>query len=729
MLAAYLLVLLAAGSATSPPVLEPAPGAPGAATINLGGRPLKLDSHGRGQLPPTTILSAEGFRFYTSIDEPGGVTRACYFPIDYALVSVPLAQPSETYTKIGAVVIKAHGSKNWEEGARYEVRPEPVSRRSTVRFVIPPGQWDVALLLDGYAPGFLSRLKAGGADITPPPLELAKAATLKGRILDARSGQPPSRWSMFVKRLTSSAEDDESVFFRTRPIARNQNSVEYASLPIGGWEVEIDVPGLGKRRTVVSALTPGGLVDLGDIYVSGLGTLRLSFLFPREVPAEDLVVRVLRPPANPAEQVAALLGTKTVTPAVSASVEFAQLEPGLVHVECESRSGLLRRSIELTVAANETSEAELTFAPLKIAGVVRRGIDSVAGAKISASVEHDQFPPVTAGDLGEYAVVIWRDAALVVLMTAPPEEELEFVEVVRVPAGSETVDHDVSLPANSITGTVTDAGTGQPLPGVRLQFSSTVTPGPRADDDFRFSLRRETDGTGRFTLRNLRPKPVDVRAIKEGYARREIASVMPSEAGTEVHIQLVKGSVLSGVVLDGGGAPVAGAKVGLDVASGGYLFLTSTTTAGAGEFTFESVSAGPHTLIAMKCGHTIASRAVVVPEETEDGAGGPARETITAPADTSSISVRFEDESGAPLGRSSARWMVNGQVLPVEEWAGFAVSCGLSPLSGGDGGLNLSGFPRGMITAFSLTDQQLLGTYVNDGSGDPWRIRVTTRSP
>jgi hypothetical protein len=228
---------------------------------------------------------------------------------------------------------------------------------------------------------------------------------------------------------------------------------------------------------------------------------------------------------------------------------------------------------------------------------------------------------------------------------------------------------------------------------------------------------------GRFEFKNLRAAPMDVSVSKEDYAKDELSAVMPAEPGPDLDIRLSRGTTLKGVVLEPDGTPVPEAKVGLDLIAGGVLFATTTRSGAGGEFEFKKVASAPHRVTAMKCGHVIATRTVMVKSDTQTGDPPDPETWVCAPA-ADPIHVRFEDPSGAPIAGATARWVVNGDVVPIEEWGSMVMNCGQTPFADAEGKLTLSGLPAGSITALSLADQRPLGTFQNDGNEGVWTIRI-----
>ena len=171
MLAAALFAL-AMGDAAAPIPLAPAPGAAPALSIVLGGQAITLDKDGRAIVPPDTALSAPGLRFY----RPAEDGPFFYYPNDDTLVLWPLSGPD--HAARAEIVVKAADATTWEHAPAFEAPVEVRNGKAGVRFVVSAGDWDVAILVPGFAPAF-SRVGASAATFTNAASALKRAARLK----------------------------------------------------------------------------------------------------------------------------------------------------------------------------------------------------------------------------------------------------------------------------------------------------------------------------------------------------------------------------------------------------------------------------------------------------------------------------------------------------------------------------------------------------------------------
>ena len=467
----------------------------------------------------------------------------------------------------------------------------------------------------------------------------------------------------------------------------------------------------------MKARKPRERVNLGDLYLSDTGALRVAVAFPTEVPDQELTCRVSRPPIS-GEGELVMLAAKAFAPSASTALMFADLETGPVTIQCGDNREIYDQKTA-TIASGEIVEVEFSFAPLRVSGYVRRGEDGVAGATVTAVVSgpEDQTVQGKSDDVGSYHLVVWPARKAIRLLTTPPEDRLPFAENLEVEAGTTKIDHDVLLPSSSIRGTVRDKETGEVLAGAEVAFSGSLE--AKGSEWGRFSTSTTSDGEGQFRVGNLLDKPLDVDVTLEGYARSVMKEVRPTPEGTEIEVQLEKGNRLTGVVVDELGAPLSNVAVGLDVDSRGDYVQRTETTSASGEFDFGAVASGRHLLSVFRCGNVFALEPVdVASYESEP----PPRVLRLRPA-AAPIELLVVDEDDAPVAEAVFRWTVGGLPVPMEDWASAAQACGQDFRTDAQGKLRLYGFPPGVIGAASL-DRVPLGTFPNDGSRRQWTLRL-----
>ncbi len=711
MLAAVLFALAARDAIT----LAPAPGAAPATSIVLGGHTIPLDKDGRASVPADTMLAAAGLRFYQPADD-GPVF---YFPSDDTLVLWPLAGPERAGR--ATIVVKAADATTWEHAPAFEAPVEVRNAKAGVRFVVSAGDWDVAILVPGFAPAF-SHVTSGAPTFTNAASTLKRAARVKARILSARTDKPPERWLGWVSRTDPAPDDQESRFFKTRPIAADRAALDFASLPVGAWELRVEIPGGGRKRKPFTALKPGGVTDLGDFVIQDLGSVRLTVEFPIELPKGELTVRgkglSSRTGAMDVE-----LGSKTIRPKDVTVVELGQIEPGLVSIECEAQASGLRHAAVVTVDPGKTAELRFVFVPVRIYGVVKRGDEVVPDAVVGVPFEGAlKGISTVSGLLGEYALRVWTSSDRIFVRTLPPGDETPFIEEVHADRGVSEVEHDVLIPLAEIHGVVRDAETGTPIAGANVAVSTSPDKTGEAKEAMDASMSATSDREGRFRLRNLFSRRVDVHVQHEGYAPADFYEIDVTPEGKDLEVRLEKGVRLHGVVTDESGVPLAGVNVGMDPDARGFDFARQVMTSAAGEFGFPGTATGFHILEVMVCGHRI----VVRPTDAyfhEEIRGGDEANIQLVP-ETETLHVHVEDETGAPLDGWTLQWTVHGVLLPLGIWQEYATNCGQPIATDSEGNLELHGMPRDTIGAVAAGLARPFGTFNNDGSQTVWTIVI-----
>ncbi len=108
-------------------------------------------------------------------------------------------------------------------------------------------------------------------------------------------------------------------------------------------------------------------------------------------------------------------------------------------------------------------------------------------------------------------------------------------------------------PGLVVTGWVTDADTGDPVPGASISYGFGIF---QAEDVV------DADDRGMFTLRGLQRSKLQIRAKADGYAPgRAQVDLRYAESETGVQIELVRWTTVAGTVRSLEGEPVEGAEV------------------------------------------------------------------------------------------------------------------------------------------------------------------------
>jgi len=163
---------------------------------------------------------------------------------------------------------------------------------------------------------------------------------------------------------------------------------------------------------------------------------------------------------------------------------------------------------------------------------------------------------------------------------------------VTLTAGNTTTQNFALAPnPGTITGTVTDAGTGAPIAGAAVSYSGGST---------------STDGSGAYTLANVAEGSYTVTASATGYAsQNRTVTVGPGATATQNFALTRPNGAITGTVTSAAtGSPIGGATVSY---SGG-----STTTNGSGQYTLSNVATGTYNVSASAAGYSSASQSITV---------------------------------------------------------------------------------------------------------------------
>jgi hypothetical protein len=161
-------------------------------------------------------------------------------------------------------------------------------------------------------------------------------------------------------------------------------------------------------------------------------------------------------------------------------------------------------------------------------------------------------------------------------------------EGVVVTNGATTVQDITLLTGAALSGSITDAVTGAPVAGARVEFASSSKTGV-------------SDTTGAYAVSGLSVGEYNLTVTKPGYASFS-GAVTVNLPTTSYDIALdPQAGTISGQVVDGNAAPVNGAQV---VAYNPLLNSHETGITVAGDFTIEDLPAGDYVLGIHATGYT-----------------------------------------------------------------------------------------------------------------------------
>jgi hypothetical protein len=189
----------------------------------------------------------------------------------------------------------------------------------------------------------------------------------------------------------------------------------------------------------------------------------------------------------------------------------------------------------------------------------------------------------------------------------------------------------------TVTGEVTAAANGEPLPGAVVEASEwDLSPYGETDPDFAMT-RAKTDSKGRFTLNGV---PGGGRQMVRVQARGFASETAVVSTTAPMKFRLAPGHDLSGVVLDAAGRPVQKAAITMSPAARSGSSALSARTNAAGRFEVLGLKNVPYNALVIAEGFAPFVKSNVPPDLS----------SLTISLDkASSVTGRLVDEEGKPL--------------------------------------------------------------------------------
>jgi RNA polymerase sigma factor (sigma-70 family) len=242
--------------------------------------------------------------------------------------------------------------------------------------------------------------------------------------------------------------------------------------------------------------------------------------------------------------------------------------------------------------------------------------------------------------------------------------EAKSIESVQLPGNISRVDLIASGKLR-LTGIVTDASTGAPIPhfAVRLCKTLTLGNGPNYVQDAHWI--QVSDPNGRYSVTPIGPGIYQAQVSVDGYAWIWSDRMRIEQGTVHLNFKVTAGGTLNGLVVDAAGNPVAGAKaIPLSMARSAVTESAerfdseagAVTTGADGRFSIPHLAVGTETLkvVAPDFAPTTAANLKVTEGQTSDagtiklGIGGAVEGTIYdgdgAPAP--GVTLQFQDASG-----------------------------------------------------------------------------------
>lgn len=241
----------------------------------------------------------------------------------------------------------------------------------------------------------------------------------------------------------------------------------------------------------------------------------------------------------------------------------------------------------------------------------------------------------------------------------------ESVEVTRSATVSGDTSIDIPLLGTTLSGTVNEASSGDPLAGVTVRAEN-------GKDATAFLIKAGvSDSAGRYSITDLDPDNYQVTARKDGYASKT-QPVSVGDSSSTLDFALAKANGLAIHATDAAtGLPLAGIDALVLSGSGASLFGGSVSLDATGRGEISSLSSGSYTVRVFSAGYAPRMFSVSVPSPAVEVAmtsGGRVAVRTDSP-----VTGKILDASGNVY--ISSLWRTDGIVnvaAPLTTWESFA---------------------------------------------------------
>ena len=287
-----------------------------------------------------------------------------------------------------------------------------------------------------------------------------------------------------------------------------------------------------------------------------------------------------------------------------------------------------------------------------------------------------------------------------------------------------------SFQGATITGIVVDARTMQPLRGAMVSAARIPTDKPDAPPNIGF----RTGEDGKFVLRGVKAGVVSFTVLKAGYTFGPFTSVRPAVDGEridDVILTVPPGAVMSGLITDEAGQPVAGVDVAVNTASPPpgtkpeLSLRTSGRTTDDGRYLVGGLPAGSYTLTVGSMDDMAEVLSQVRPITL---AAGEERADVD-------LTIRFHDRSVGPRRLDTGTAIIQGRVVdpggvgipqsPVMLRQDTKAASMVMTRTDGSGQFRFERVPEG---AYVVSPARIIGRSVSDGVGLSIDLKVTAGS-
>ncbi|MFG6149247.1 carboxypeptidase regulatory-like domain-containing protein [Halobacillus sp. B23F22_1] len=333
-----------------------------------------------------------------------------------------------------------------------------------------------------------------------------------------------------------------------------------------------------------------------------------------------------------------------------------------------SFNGYANQLISLTVTADETSIASFALDPnpSTLTGQVTDDNGSpIAGAQIIVRQFTAAGPIIATAlshDDGFYLIPGLPQGSFTIIATAP-NYGTQASSVLLEPGETIIRDFILTQLVSSVTGTVTDAGTGEPLINVLIQL---------LDTNGILIGSFQTDPNGTYLIEDFTPGSYILTFTQHDYQSQSLSfSTMPEETATVNARLAADPGTLSGVVLDNESNPLIGASVRVFPALG-ILPIATLVTDGTGSFNLSGAAPGAYVLTVSYENYSTGQTGItVISNQTTSS-------TIILFPDPATITGQIRSSTGVPITNATVRVVDQNETVlatvVTDEFGNYAIT-------------------------------------------------------
>lgn len=467
------------------------------------------------------------------------------------------------------------------------------------------------------------------------------------------------------------------------------------------WPLKLEIAAAGYGLATVAVPQPRVSATLEDIYLVTGGAVTVEVQQSEPGRLVELELWTLQ---DHGRTLGSMVATRAVADAEQTTpVRFEGIEPGRYLVLAKGRESSERLAEPVDVEEGLDSRVTLTIAPFRLR--LRIEMD---GAGVGANVVLTQRDLHWSGTFstseeGDADVPLWqggRFRAIVAGAALTPSSHRR-----DLPEGDDA-QWVIDVAAHEIAGIVIDGSTNEPVPAASLVLAT------KSADGHELSVRAKADQHGRFRFAPATHGLHTLKAAAGGYGVMEMTYPFEEpERRRELVVRLERAATTRLSVVDERGMPIAGAHV---------LEFRDLTPVGRG--TTDASGTIPVMLV-----DGDARDVWVIPRDGSFGvvrlASGLEKATLTIGRGTSSIVLRTESDSGAPIGGVAVVVRYNGRVLPYEVVNALATHHGSVTRANADGRMLFRHMPPGLYEFWPVFSPAELRK-VAAGSGPPAPVRL-----